>query len=53
MKLRVIQPFGGYSVGDEIVSQKEIDAILASDQASYVVQVAGNNAPAKDTQAAQ
>lgn len=53
MKLRVIQPFNGYSIGDEIADQKEIDAILVSDQANYVVKVAGIAIQTKGAQAAQ
>ena len=52
MKLRVIQPFNGYGVGDEIANQKEIAAILNSEQAGYVVQVSGDDSPvAKDAPA--
>ena len=38
MKLLVIQGFGAYSVGDQITSQSEVQAILESEQSAYVVQ---------------
>jgi len=47
MKLRVIQPFGGHAVGDEITGQEAISAVLKSAQAAYVVKVAGASAADK------
>ncbi|WP_198173295.1 hypothetical protein [Cupriavidus sp. USMAA2-4] len=47
MILRVISPFNGYQVGDEITDAKEVDAVLASEQSANVVKVAAPAAPAK------
>ncbi len=40
MKLVVITPFADYKTGDEITDQAQIDKILGSEQADYVVKVA-------------
>lgn len=40
MILRVISPFNGYQVGDEIADEKTIAAILDSEQQVHVVKVA-------------
>ena len=40
MILRVISPFNGYQVGDEITDEKTIAAILESEQQVHVVKVA-------------
>lgn len=40
MALTVTQPFADYQVGDVITHDKEIAAILASEQAAFVVQTA-------------
>lgn len=45
MKLIVITQFGGHQVGDEITDQSDVVAVLASDQAAYVTQVAANPPP--------
>ena len=37
MKLIVINPFGNYERGQEIVDAAEVEAILASDAAGHVV----------------
>lgn len=45
--LRVIQPFAGRAVGDEITDASDVEAILDSDQAHFVVRVAEpSDAPA-------
>lgn len=44
MKLRVIQPFNGYQVGQEISDPKDIQVVLNSDQVNYVVKVGGEQA---------
>ena len=46
MKLVVTVPFGTYKQGDEITDQDAIQAVLASEQSAYVVQVA-DDAPQK------
>ncbi len=51
MALRVIQSFGGNSVGDQITDAAKIADILSSDQAGFVVTVA-DPAPAKAAPAA-
>ncbi|WP_287496908.1 hypothetical protein [Pandoraea sp. CB10b_02] len=48
MKLKVIQPFGGYAVGDEITDEAEIKRVLDSEQAHYAVKVPGEPKPDKD-----
>jgi hypothetical protein len=51
MHLKVIQPFGGHAVGDEITTESEVQAILNSEQAPFVVKVAeapDEPKPAKD-----
>lgn len=40
MILRVISPFNGYQVGDEITDPKAVAAVLASEQSNNVVKVA-------------
>jgi hypothetical protein len=40
MKLTVTNAFGPYAVGYDITDSKEIEAILASDNAANVVKVA-------------
>ncbi|WP_183031741.1 hypothetical protein [Cupriavidus sp. UME77] len=40
MILRVISPFNGYQIGDEITDAQEVAAILASEQSNNVVKVA-------------
>ncbi len=47
MALRVIQAFGGNTVGDEITDAATIADVLASDQAGFVVAVADPEKPAK------
>lgn len=47
MKLIVTTPFAGHQVGDEITDEKEVAAVLASEQAAYVTQVASALPPAK------
>jgi hypothetical protein len=47
MKLIVKTPFGSHQVGDEITDEKEVAAVLASDQASFVTQVESDPPPAK------
>ncbi len=47
MKLKLIQPFGGYAIGDEITDEDEIKRILDSEQAHYVVKVADDSKPDK------
>jgi len=47
MKLRVIQPFGAHKVGDQITDEAEIQQVLGSAQAAYVVKVPDEPAPAK------
>ncbi len=47
MILRVISPFNGYQVGDEITDAKEVETVLASEQSVHVVKVAAPAAPAK------
>lgn len=37
--LRVIQPFADHAVGDAITDAAEIEAVLASGNASFVVRV--------------
>ncbi|WP_172966078.1 hypothetical protein [Cupriavidus pauculus] len=46
MILRVISPFNGYQVGDEITDEKAIAAILDSEQQVHVVKVAAPAAKA-------
>ncbi len=41
MQLTVTQAFGGRSVGETISDAEEVEAILASDHAHYVVAVPG------------
>lgn len=48
MKLKVIQPFGGHDVGDEITDEDEIKRVLDSEQAHYVVKVPDEPKPDKD-----
>ncbi|CBJ38331.1 conserved protein of unknown function [Ralstonia solanacearum CMR15] len=45
MKLVVIVPFGTRQHGDEITEPAEVQAVLASEQAAYVVQVADDPPP--------
>jgi hypothetical protein len=40
MQLRVIEPFGGHEQGDLIAEAKDVAAVLAGEQAQYVVKVA-------------
>ncbi|SOY56853.1 hypothetical protein [Cupriavidus taiwanensis] len=47
MILRVITPFNGYQVGDEITDEKAVADILASEQAANVVKVAAPAAKSK------
>ncbi|WP_200893986.1 hypothetical protein [Xanthomonas sp. MUS 060] len=47
MKLKVIQPFGGYAVGDEITIEEEIKRVSDSEQAHYVVKVPDEPTPNK------
>lgn len=49
MKLRVIQPFSDHVVGDEIINEDEIKAVLDSEQAHYVVKVPDGSVPLKAT----
>ncbi|MBW9334590.1 hypothetical protein FEE59_13830 [Herbaspirillum sp. RU 5E] len=46
MKLVATQAFGGYAQGAEITDKTAIDAILASEQAAFVVRVPDDSAPA-------
>ncbi|MEN2672557.1 hypothetical protein [Herbaspirillum huttiense] len=46
MKLVATQAFGGYAQGAEITDKTAIDAILASEQANFVVRVPDDAAPA-------
>ncbi|MBV9528247.1 hypothetical protein [Sphingomonas sp.] len=46
MALRVVQPFGGHAIGEDITDAAEIAKILDSDHASFVVRVA-DPAPAE------
>ena len=39
MPLRVLQPFGGHAIGDEINDAAAISAVLASDQVAFVVAI--------------
>jgi hypothetical protein len=48
MKLKVIQPFGNNAVGDEITNEDEINRVLDSEQAHYVVKVPDEQPPVKD-----
>lgn len=50
--LRVIQAFGDYVVGDSIADSAVARAVLASDQAAFVVAVADPD-PEPDTKAAK
>lgn len=45
MKLVATQAFGGYAQGAEITDKTAIDAILASEQANFVVSVPGDAMP--------
>lgn len=45
MKLVVNVPFGTYKQGDEITDQDAIQAVLASEQSAYVVQVSDDAPP--------
>lgn len=45
MKLVVTTPFGGHQVGDEITDDKAIAAVLESEQAAFVTQVAADPPP--------
>ena len=45
MKLVVTVPFGTYTQGDEITDQDAIQAVLASEQSAYVVQVSDDAPP--------
>lgn len=47
MKLKVIQPFGGYAVGDAITDEEEIKRVSDSEQAHYVVRVPDEPMPNK------
>ncbi|MGT2505674.1 hypothetical protein [Cupriavidus basilensis] len=47
MKLIVTTPFGGYQIGEEITDPAAVAAVLASDQAAYVTQVAVDPPPKK------
>lgn len=40
MPLAVIQAFGGHAIGDQITDSAEIEAVLASEQAAFVVAIA-------------
>jgi hypothetical protein len=53
MPLRVTQPFGSHAAGDLITDAAEIDAVLASDQAAFVVAVADEPAPVAPTKSAK
>ena len=45
MKLVVTVPFGTYKQGDESTDQNAVQAVLASEQSAYVVQVADDTPP--------
>ncbi|CAJ0705840.1 hypothetical protein [Ralstonia holmesii] len=45
MKLVVNVPFGTYQQGDEITEPDAVQAVLASEQSAYVVQVANDPPP--------
>lgn len=45
MKLVVNVPFGTYQQGDEITEPDAVQAVLASEQSAYVVQVAYDPPP--------
>lgn len=47
MILRVISPFNGYQIGDEITDVQQVAAILASEQSNNVVKVAAPPAESK------
>lgn len=47
MKLIVTTRFADHQIGDEITDEKEVAAVLASEQAAYVTQVAADPPPAK------
>lgn len=49
MKLKVIQPFNGHVVGEEIINEDEIKMILNSEQSHYVVKVQDDTIPPKAT----
>lgn len=39
MHLRVVQAFGGHTVGDVITAPDDVEAILASEQTNFAVAV--------------
>ncbi|MCK4121401.1 hypothetical protein HFK83_03325 [Ralstonia pseudosolanacearum] len=45
MKLVVKDAFGTYKPGDEITDPDAVQAVLASEQSAYVVQVADDTPP--------
>lgn len=46
--LTVIQAFGAHDVGDQIADEVEIEAVLESNHASYVVRTAVPDEPAAE-----
>jgi hypothetical protein len=51
MKLLVVQPIGDRAIGTEITDADEVAAILASEQVSFVVQIA-DDVPTKPAKTA-